>query len=43
MKFGKRLASEAARSHTEAYFDYKLIKKAIKEDVHSKGKSRLGL
>ncbi|MEW5298482.1 MAG: hypothetical protein WDW36_001600 [Sanguina aurantia] len=36
MKFGKRLAAEASRRWTESYFDYKAIKKAIKDDVSSK-------
>ncbi|KAL6760448.1 hypothetical protein V8C86DRAFT_1786156 [Haematococcus lacustris] len=35
MKFGKRLASEALRRHTDHYFDYKAIKKAIKDDIDS--------
>ena len=38
MKFGKRLASEAARRWSDSYFDYKAIKKAIKDDIDNKGK-----
>lgn len=41
MKFGKRLAAEASRRWTESYFDYKAIKKAIKDDVSSKGTSHM--
>lgn len=37
MKFGKRLAAEAARRWTEQYLDYKLIKRALKLDIKSKG------
>ncbi|KIZ04779.1 hypothetical protein MNEG_3173 [Monoraphidium neglectum] len=33
MKFGKRLAAEAARRWTAHYLDYKAIKKAIKDDI----------
>ncbi|GBF88218.1 CTD small phosphatase [Raphidocelis subcapitata] len=33
MKFGKRLAGEAARRWTDHYVDYKAIKKAIKDDI----------
>ncbi|GFH07140.1 CTD small phosphatase, partial [Haematococcus lacustris] len=43
MKFGKRLASEALRRHTDHYFDYKAIKKAIKDDIDSTGTSTVRL
>lgn len=33
MKFGKRIAAEAARRWTPFYFDYKSAKKAIKGDI----------
>lgn len=36
MKFGKRLAAEAARRWAPYYFDYKAIKKAIKDDINSR-------
>jgi len=37
MKFGKRLLAEGARSRFgAAFFDYKAVKKAIKDDIHSK-------
>jgi len=36
MKFGKRLAAEASRRWSNHYFDYKAIKKAIKDDVLGK-------
>ncbi|KAG1661655.1 hypothetical protein FOA52_007536 [Chlamydomonas sp. UWO 241] len=36
MKFGKRLAAEAARRWCSFYFDYKAIKKAIKDDIDAK-------
>lgn len=38
MKFGKRLAAEAARCWTAHYLDYKAVKKAIKEDIRLQGK-----
>jgi hypothetical protein len=37
MKFGKRLAAEAARCWPEACLDYKAIKRALKKDLASKG------
>lgn len=40
MKFGKRVASEAARStHQKNFLDYKACKRAIQQDVLSKGMS----
>ena len=39
MKFGKRLASEAARRWRPSYLDYKAIKRAIEHDVQSHGNS----
>jgi hypothetical protein len=38
MKFGKRLAAEAARCWPEACLDYKAIKRALKKDLASKGR-----
>jgi hypothetical protein len=45
MKFGKRLAAEAARlpDASAAYFDYKSLKKSIRDDVAAKGERRLGV
>ncbi len=38
MKFGKRVASEAARSsHQKDFLDYKACKRAIQQDVLSNG------
>lgn len=37
MKFGKRLASEAARRWRPAYLDYKALKRAIEYDVQRHG------
>lgn len=38
MKFGKRVASEAARSfHQKHFLDYKACKRAIQQDVLSSG------
>ncbi len=37
MKFGKRLAAEAARRWRQHYLDYKVVKKAIQDDVVSLG------
>jgi SPX domain protein involved in polyphosphate accumulation len=37
MKFGKKLAAEAARLWTEHYLDYKAVKKGLKEDVLQSG------
>ena len=37
MKFGKRLQVEASRKWSIHYFDYKAIKRAIKDDVLGKG------
>lgn len=37
MKFGKRLATEAGRCWTDAYLDYKAIKRAIKNDIAAHG------
>ena len=38
MKFGKRVASEAARSsHQRDFLDYKACKRAIQQDVLSNG------
>lgn len=37
MKFGKRLAAEAARRWAPHYLDYKALKRAIKADVASQG------
>lgn len=37
MKFGKRLAAEAARCWPEACLDYKAIKRALKHDLACKG------
>lgn len=37
MKFGKRLASEAARRWRPAYLDYKALKRAIEYDVQTHG------
>ena len=40
MKFGKRVASEAARSsHQKDFLDYKACKRAIQQDVLSNGMS----
>ena len=40
MKFGKRVASEAARSsHQKDFLDYKACKRAIQQDVLSSGMS----
>uniref|UniRef100_A0A7R9VSK2 SPX domain-containing protein n=1 Tax=Chlamydomonas euryale TaxID=1486919 RepID=A0A7R9VSK2_9CHLO len=39
MKFGKRLAAEAARRWCTFYFDYKAIKKAIKDDIDAQDAS----
>jgi hypothetical protein len=38
MKFGKRLAAEAARCWPEACLDYKAIKRALKHDLAAAGK-----
>ena len=38
MKFGKRLASEAARRWRPSYLDYKAIKRAIEHDVQTHGR-----
>jgi SPX domain protein involved in polyphosphate accumulation len=40
MKFGKRLAAEAARQWTEQYLDYKAIKKALKHDIRHGGEQQ---
>ena len=38
MKFGKRVASEAARSsHQKHFLDYKACKRAIQQDVLANG------
>ena len=37
MKFGKRLAAEAARRWRPYYLDYKACKRAIQQDVHALG------
>jgi SPX domain protein involved in polyphosphate accumulation len=37
MKFGKRLAAEAARRWRPYYLDYKACKRAIQQDVHANG------
>ena len=37
MRFGKRLNAEAARRWSGQYFDYKCIKKAIKDDIEREG------
>jgi hypothetical protein len=37
MKFGKRLAAEAARCWPEACLDYKAIKRALKHDLGTGG------
>jgi hypothetical protein len=37
MKFGKRLAAEAARCWPEACLDYKAIKRALKHDLATGG------
>jgi SPX domain protein involved in polyphosphate accumulation len=37
MKFGKRLAAEAARRWRPYYLDYKACKRAIQQDVTAKG------
>lgn len=37
MKFGKRLAAEAARCWPEACLDYKAIKRALKHDLAAAG------
>ena len=39
MKFGKRLGAEAARGWQGTYLDYKACKRAIRQDVESKGAS----
>lgn len=36
MKFGKRLAAEAARRWSSFYFDYKAVKKSIRDDIEAK-------
>jgi len=43
MKFGKRLALEAARRWRPFYLDYKACKRAIQQDVNSAGAHRLWL
>lgn len=40
MKFGKRLAAEAARCWPEACLDYKAIKRALKHDLACKGEQQ---
>lgn len=40
MKFGKRLAVEAARCWPDACLDYKAIKRALKHDLATGGKWR---
>jgi len=37
MKFGKRLATEAARCWQTKYIDYKALKHALKQDVAAGG------
>ena len=37
MKFGKRLAAEAARRWLDHYFDYKEQKRAIQDDIAARG------
>ena len=37
MKFGKRLALEAARRWRPFYLDYKACKRAIQQDVNARG------
>lgn len=37
MKFGKRLAAEAARRWRDQYYDYKVTKRAIQEDIAANG------
>ena len=37
MKFGKRLTAEAARRWGDKYYDYKLTKRAIQEDIEASG------
>jgi len=39
MKFGKRLALEAARRWRPSYLDYKACKRAIQQDVNACGAS----
>ena len=41
MKFGKRLAAEAARRWRSHYLDYKVVKKAIQDDVAALGETCL--
>ena len=38
MKFGKRLAAEAARRWLDHYLDYKEQKRAIQDDIAAGGK-----
>ena len=37
MKFGKRLAAEAARRWRDNYYDYKITKRAIQDDIAAHG------
>jgi len=42
MKFGKRLAAEAARRWLDHYLDYKEQKKAIQDDIAAGGAHGVG-